>query len=464
MNLRLFFIVSAAWTGLTVSATAAGPSDFSARAINPHEHFTTLASYEDFIRAYKVWGTPLAELTMREVSAHPYTTMEQIFGREIVARALGKDVSDLGERSFREVAQRLAEVLSAPTELVQRSFFEFTSLNLHSPDSLEEMGWDVRSSLVQPLMRAPHALLSLFAPYLERNVGGVLQLSVSARSFFDPTSGRTLQELVRWARSRGSAIEYFVVLQRDRLIHWPDREFTAFLEQLEARLARNGQGTGGLDFLGVDLVGSLHEGRSENKRVEQLLLDRMQGRLASLLAVLSSHGGRQFRMHGWEVPNGADGDFYRAFWELVDRTQRGDLQLRFPAIFRIGHISGLTEADRERFVQARASGLSTFVFEANFSSNAQTHAVDEAHLVETIRKLDAAGFPVVLGTDGIGILGTHSSIAHTVERLRALGLEREVLDRIGLDMRALAAASGRAVLAEAADYFAHRKSCSDLME
>ena len=410
---------------------------------NFHEHFTTVASYRDYVTSLGELGIPLEHLKLRELSADPVAAVALIFGV-----ASSKVISP--EMEFQFAATAIATVLSGEglrrvkSREVMRSFFEFTPLNRHDISSTEIIGFDIRSTVQRMIADRENGILYLFKSYLKHTTlddRRTLSLAVPARNFFDPKQFEVLKRLKTVFSESGTRSEYFLVQQRQRFIAWSDEEFGHFMDQLRTALA-----TGLVD--GFDLVGSLHEAEPGSMDIPERQQSLLYARLVQLLTLFSETGFEkiQLRLHAWEVPNTAqavsggrfasEGDFYKILHQLFEKTIQDKSAVRFPRVVRIGHIAGIRDPDIAAFVRLGRLSGTRFIFEANVVSNVATHGADIRELAKTIEKLESAGLAVVLGSDAQGILGEESRFRATLSALKRAGLSERVL--IALQLRALA--------------------------
>ncbi len=108
------------------------------------------------------------------------------------------------------------------------------------------------------------------------------------------------------------------------------------------------------------------------------------------------------RIHGFEGQR--EGEFYDALWSDIEKNLESLRELR------IGHLSKFTNEDLARLVgisKAKRRELKRkLVFEANVESNVILQDASPQALASTIRQLLRHHYKVVLGTDGIGPLGS----------------------------------------------------------
>ncbi len=406
---------------------------------NFHEHYSSLASYSDYRAAFRSIGQDLDQIPFGELSEDASGAIQSIFEKERFAKIKARlGPIDPASLSFDQLSRQIQLALSPRPKLetVKRAFFEFNALNAHTPASLEEIGWNIRTETQKRLAKSANGdgLIRLFenwanrVPLRERTR---LDLSASAKLFRDDRLP-LLKRLRALFIKKGTDARFFFQIQRKLLIYGEDEEFKDLLKKINSSAL-----TGELD--GVDLVGSLHEGQKKRLlHLSRAKANETESRLNALIRTLHDYPATELRIHAFEAPAitlkktnllaPQESRFYTALKSALESAAKNGT---LPERIRIGHIAGLREEDIRFFETLKKNSHTQIAFDANIKSNILAHGASEKDLAATINRLDHAGFPVLLGTDGEGILGGKvTRIEQTLISLKKAGLEPEVAERI----------------------------------
>jgi hypothetical protein len=480
----LLFLVVGVWSGSQ-----------NAYSSNFHEHYSSLTDYSDYEKAYKAVGLNLSDATLKAgtgIAEDCSSVLEHAFGiqislKECETMTLKKaaeyltgefhkimegNPSNVRNHSLVEAIERQKVRFKAWTqdewvEKAKEAFFEFNELNLHTPMSMEVIGWNVRTEVQKFLTQVTHdhhsGIYYLFKNYLDRvplENRRVVTLSISANGFKGKNNRQVLEELRTLFKQYGTRSEFFVVWQRNKMITDAAKDQMSDLNSLIDQLERKKEGewrTALEEKLidGLDLVGSLHEGHlrqtlfqldseSEAPKGQELAKrrERMAHQIDRVLGILKTD--LQLKLHSWEKPKDGrsdlyQGEYYKVFKQRLEALAHKEesksavlSQSKFEQI-RMGHIGGITSADIEYFKQLQSAADLQFVFEANIQSSINNHGVEISTLVNTVRELIQNGFFVLLGTDGAGIVtNPDAHYISTLELLKEKGLDEKFIQQIQL--------------------------------
>jgi len=476
---------------------------FQSWGYNSHEHYTSLANYGDYDYAFQKVGEDLDNQTLGEIddpvlgkrdgiTENCSLVFKHVFNIDIDLEVCKKFTFDKAARkianelqirrtSCPSSAQANGPEMVSPSRAVvnlipavKKAFFEFNRLNSHNPQSMEMIGWDVRSQTQKLLtqLKSPDGhsgIYYLFQSYLENTPvedRRLLTLSISANTLKNPESQKALSELSGLFARYLTKVEFFIVWQRNRLIRDAEnddmKEFDSIMSQLEGT-KKTGEISNALTLSliqGFDLVGSLHEANEIQTHFKTsdvhpsqeklaLIRSRMKSQLERIINLPNKNRGLQLKLHAWEMPGTAlptrtenlyEGEFYTILKESLRNQLR---QMTTPSTgtdtwpvklrqIRIGHIGGLNLDSDLKFFQSISEETQTkFLFEANIFSNKKNHSADIKSLVNTIDILLTNNFEVLLGTDGVGIMTSQNAhFNHTLETLDRYGLSKPNIEKL----------------------------------
>ena len=447
---------------------------------NFHEHYTSLTGYDDYKYAFAKLsknqpkikdidhtllgpsgGRPGLMENCAQVFEHVYgITIAQKECDPFTLAEAAQYVLKSKKRNSKNPDNKEPDNI----ETIKRGFFEFNAANLHSPMSMEMIGWNVRTNtqklLTELSAKDGHSgIYHLFDHYLKNRPledRKVVTLSIGASAYKGEKNRKVLKELKNLFKSHNTKPEFFLVWQRNKMIadskSGNTKEFDSIINQLEGGPGdfNSALKDGLID--GLDLVGSLHEDHERQtqfkvsednpsaKEVERIR-SGVTAQLKQLFRFFEKHPTLQLKLHAWEKPDAHakdrqgdpeheshfDGEFYKALRSTLSERESNALR-----VIRIGHIGGIDpDKDIPYFKELATRTHTQFIFEANIQSSIGNHEAKMEDLVKTVDGLIKAGFDVVLGTDGAGILA--QSDAHyeaTLKTLEAQGLSKTSVERI----------------------------------
>ena len=465
-------LVSRAVTSLSLYISLTFLAMAQVHAANYHEHLSTVPAYEDFQRSFKEIQQPLPDQPISNLCGELGAVIQKAFGQPVFDRLVNKfavaiaalpaptpvptSVSTLeavpealvpvvptmeeklaqvmSSMTFKEVATHIAQELTqlgmtADSESVMRSFFEFTPLNLRGNWSYMAIGWDVRIEAQDQLMKTADGVDRLFQSFLDRvPLEDRKIVSITANGYHDffsePNASAMARLKVLFAKA-GSHLEWMAGLARGQVQGGPEDRFTSNLESFREILA-----TGRVE--GIDITGSIVE---DTKKYMKFLGDTQSilvKRLRQLMDVLSAPevAPSQLKIHMYEST--AEGDFYPSLMQALEDQLKEKGVKGLPAIFRVGHINALRLLDIHNFKKFRekTGNKMHFVFEANIDSNRHLRDAQIADLATKINRVVEAGMEVRLGTDGAGIFGSECFYCSALARLKLSGLSEAAFKHI----------------------------------
>ncbi len=235
---------------------------------------------------------------------------------------------------------------------------------------------DIRKTLFLGI--SAKGLENIFRHYFEHEslVNRRIISATVTRRFFGCDQNKKYRRLRDLAQKYGTQLVYRVSLQRQDLL-----KTGIALNQESFCLLKKGE------IGGIDLVGSLQEKTYVYSQSQAAIEEK----LVLLFDYISDHS-LVLVMHLFEGEN--KDSFYQAL-ENVLKTYRK------PILLEIGHIACIDS----RWIGIFASNPNLNVlFHVNARSNQLLHDCSVERLQQTVHKLNAAGFPVVPGCDGRGIL------------------------------------------------------------
>ena len=397
------------------------------KAGNEHEHLQYLPGYEDIQSAFK---GELTTLPAGEVfGKSSFHIIQQIFGNEVIAK-LFPEVSFYQGQKFDEVlakaevdrvvanstfgglCERIAEtkILNRSTIQVLRSFFDLSESNGNALEKYLAIA-QVRNRLFE---LHPDSFLDSMKSYLSHATrSDLLKTGFSIPKYM--AKKELLSTLQEMYRAKGAQVNFYVSVPRSWLTQ---SDFS--LEDELFKISRPGFREGWIQ--GIDIAGSVVENEASYKNPKKI--EKTLKKNIEKLFHESQQNSMPIRVHAFEA--GREGVFYDAFWQSLDSCRETEC---FARQLRIGHIQALEKSDIQRF--AKLKDKMQIVFEANIESNLQVQKASEIQkLVQTIEDLHQEGFRVVLGSDGLGVLGEDASFEGTLRLLKENGLSERSLKTI----------------------------------
>jgi len=389
-----------------------------AYAGNEHEHLQYLPSYEEI---FKASGGKLGSYPAKNVISNP-VMMVQALGEESFSRLLPPKVAlrvqgkmniqgitqALGswpdQYTFAQACEKMSLVSSGrlKPEQIMKSFF--------SSDSLEGYitSGQVRNTLFE---KRPALLVQAIEEHLKTS-----PLSVFNKNAFSVpkflVNRSVLGRLKNIYESRGAQVKFYYSLPRNILAK-PSFDF-------QGTLAGMSEGIQEGWLHGIDISGSIREGVAPDPAGKSAIF----GERFEQLFKFSHDKKIAVRIHAYEGTR--TGAFYDGFWKSFNECAVKNCA---PHQLRIGHIQALGEEDIDRLSQLTKSR--SIVFEANIESNVKLQSGTETQkLAKTIEKIHAENMRVVIGADGLGILGESANFENTLLRLKTAGLSEKSLERL----------------------------------
>lgn len=253
-----------------------------------------------------------------------------------------------------------------------------------SPCSLRKFDYETCETLRKNIFLALpiDPFLRIFTSYFQEEplINREVISATVTRRFFLPKQKTKHVALVHLARRFNTRLIYTVSLQRTTLL----KKGIALPEEVLAQLHDRTIG-------GIDIVGSLYEETYTYPFTKQ----EMQKRLCSLFDFIQRHH-LVVVFHLFEGQN--DGPFYNALKETLTTWNK-------PLFLEVGHIASLNK----EWIHLFASNPSLHtLFHCNPQSNAFLQDTPIPQLKKLTQALVKEGFPVVMGSDGRGILPASS--------------------------------------------------------
>jgi hypothetical protein len=313
---------------------------------------------------------------------------------------------------------------------VIKSLFQLNPLNQHTAVTYQALE-QIRKAFLDRIFEKKSSqgleMLMLLAnrSYIRSDGGSIGQdsrlfLSVPERYF----------STIVWGFKKALSVQkVFYSVPRSQLVSMSDEKFLEDVAKVTGGLMEGWAN-------GVDITGSINEERTS---LTPELLERYEHRLTVLFALCGSFN-QDVQIHMYE--QGRSGTFYDAFFNVIEHMPKDPMSIEhifkpgrkffFPAppnpqTIYIGHIAQMNREDIDRFkaLQAKFGDHLRFRFQANLESNIVTQSIDIKKVAENIDQLIRAGLPVLLGSDGYGILGKSSGFVPTLKKLMQAGLPAE---------------------------------------
>lgn len=264
-----------------------------------------------------------------------------------------------------------------------QTFLTFISTN-QSPRAQRKFDYETCETLRKNLFLALplDPFLRIFAAYFQDEplINRRVISATVTRRFFAPDQTAKHAALMRLAQRFNTKLIYRVSLQRAALLN----KGIALPQEVIAKLCDQ-------TIKGIDVVGSLNEETHTYPQTK----GEMQTRLHTLFEFAHTHE-LVIVFHLFEERH--DGPFYSALKETLATWNK-------PLFLEIGHIASLSE----EWMRLFASNLNLrTLFHLNPQSNLLLQDTTLAHLKNLAQTLIKRNFPVVMGSDGRGILPASS--------------------------------------------------------
>jgi hypothetical protein len=374
---------------------------------NAHEHAQLIPKPEHLFQA-------LEEMGGWRQFPMPYQNrpIHDLFGPG-VAKWLGKIIQmSSGPATLEDMifaiggSQTLAKVESmSEEEILKRLLGKFeggvpTTSSLAGNFSMRNLLFEMSPELYLRSLRL--ALLD-YSPTMLREM--VITFPYSEKWF------EMIPEIRKMILESGGSPRFLVGIRRGSFAESLQPEFSKLMER-----AQKLQVAGTID--GIDISGSLLESSAPGRFSSSLLQDRLRNLL------LDTPKASTLRIHAFE--GAREGGFYQSLWRAFEAAAKVN---QLPSEIRIGHILHLDPEDIRRFSSLRSK--TRWVFEANVESNTLLHDTKAySKLSKTITRLHQAGFPVAIGSDGIGVLGPGATFEAQLVKLRDAGLSSSSLQKL----------------------------------
>lgn len=400
-------------------------------AVNEHEHFQYLPSYDDFLNAgFSATTTPANSVgsgaTFRGIIGKD-TTIEllknntysdQLLPHSKIGTSFSEKELDqifqkyLQGKNLSQVANDIAKIRNCSPDLVLRGFFELNSFHALADRGTAYHNIGIIRTRIMQEMR--HKIPVIVNSYLNRNkITNFQSISLSVPPSL--YSKDVLQPLQQAVAARGGNFNFYLTFARNG---GTQEALQRGIEQVSQSL-QHGWGHG------IDIVGSIAEIATEPLDIKVIGLYRQ--RFDAIAHALQNQGS--LRIHAFEAAR--SGNFYEALWDFLEsRASKGQL----PKEIRIGHINALSEQDITRFslIQKKSHKPIFIIFEASIESNLLLHPGEKEHasirrLKNIIEQIHYKGMRVSIGSDGQGILGKSSQWEQVLVSLRNAGLKEQNL-------------------------------------
>lgn len=420
-------------------------------ASNLHDHFQVVASYDDYViavgqteeslgsknflglvttpKSFRNGGGVIVDIFGQAPAVALLNALPTVSGEKVTGNIQDQLQAKLVGHSFDSVARLLAGVLQkqfaqVTPDLVKRSFFEWTAINVHDRDSYMTMGWTVRKTVNEILYQSPEGILPLFKALFQRTPlqdRRIISLETNFTSFTEPEQSSQLKALRLLASSYGTKLEWYAGIKRSFLTTMADADFEAQLSIIQ-RLVKDKA------IAGIDITGSIKEDLPKEMTLSPEVIKLAQARFVALYKALSNpnFGTAKLRIHSFEAGN--DGDFYKVLYGGLDSIKPGSNGAA--ADIHIGHIAHLTPNDIQRLKQVSDRNGINFFFEVNIYSNKELQKMPLKDLVYTVNLLAEYNMNFGLGADGAGIFGPQAQLTDMVKTLKKNGLSEKALQII----------------------------------
>ncbi len=394
-----------------------------AYAGNEHEHLQYLPSYADIQQASH---GQLGRIPAQYIFGQNPMVLQEIFGEKTLTQILsGKTYPNLKaglqdliqQSSFEELCQKIALARASSSQRMtagqlMRFFFDDTGDFGFSKLDRYQISGVARTELFN---KDPNLLVRAVENHLK-----VAPRSSTLKTIFSVpgqlAEENTLKKIQSLYASRGAQAQFFISI--------PRKSFTEKKPLSNVKRTRLEEGLKNRWIQGVDFSGSLLEGVYE-KGFDPELASSYKKNIKEIFNLVRSSGSSA-RIHAFEEVN--RGTFYSSLWEAIESCRAEGC---LPAQMRIGHIQALKDADIERLSTIKNSKI---IFEANIESNLRIQKDAELEkLARTIEKIHAKNMRVVIGADGLGILGDSANFENTLIKLKSANLSEKSLERLMRD-------------------------------
>jgi hypothetical protein len=386
------------------------------QAGNEHEHLQYLPSYLDLEAA--------SNGTIGDIQAIDIFSDKRPLAQKVdLSRFNKKQINYLIENgSLRMLSEYLATGYPEQTsDDILRGFFEITEFHPNKLDSYLA-STNIRNKLFINQEKLIEASVS---KYLEKAIKSESIKSIFSVPSFMMEKKKTMANLQKLYSMKDCQTQFFLSIPRGQLY--------------------GGSNAGNLDYnldllsknfnepwmSGIDISGSILESNdlANGADIDKNMKKTLEGNLKKIFRI-SGENKMPIRIHAYERANA--GSFYNTFWKTLENCKQVDCA---PPIIRIGHINALDEdaIKKLRRLSKRKSNPINFLFEANLESNQILHDAKIEDLVKKIEQLHRNDFTVVMGSDGLGILGSDSNFKRSLQKLDDAGMRSKSIERLITD-------------------------------
>jgi len=386
------------------------------QAGNEHEHLQYLPSYLDLEAG--------SNGTIGDIQAIDIFSDRRPLAQKVdLSRFNRKQINYLIENgSLRMLSEYIATGYPDQTaDDILRGFFEVTE---YHPNKLESY---LASTNIRNKLFASHEKLieSSVSNYLDKAIKSESIKSIFSVPSFMMEKKKTMANLQKLYSLKDCQSQFFLSIPRGQLYGGSSGG------NLEHNLDIWNKNFNEPWMSGIDISGSILESNdlAEGAELDKNMKKTLEGNLKKIFK-MSGENQKPIRIHAYERAN--SGSFYDTFWKTLENCKKVDCA---PPIIRIGHINALDEdaIKKLRRLSKRKSNPITFLFEANLESNQILHNAKIEDLVKKIEQLHRNDFTVVMGSDGLGILGSDSDFKRSLQKLDDAGMKSKSIERLITD-------------------------------